>query len=196
MNTLTLDISISLDGYITAAGRTPEEPLGRGGERLHDWVRTESGAALLSEALDGLGAVITGRRNYDDAVPWWGADGPTGAARRPAVVVTHEAPPESPENGVYTFATGGIEDALAQARAAAGDGAVCVMGGADVARQYLAAGLVDEISLHVVPVLFGDGTPLFDRTTGHVELAPVSTVQTDAATHVVYRVIPAARSAR
>lgn len=190
MNTLTLDISISLDGYITAAGRTPEEPLGRGGERLHDWIRTESGSDLLTDAVSRLGAVITGRRTYDDSVPWWGADGPSGRARRPVFVVTHEAPAESPENGVYTFVTGGIEEALAQARAAAGDGAVCVMGGADIARQYLTAGLVDEISLHVVPVLFGDGTPLFDRTgAGHVELETVSAVHTDAATHLAYRVV-------
>lgn len=189
--TLTLDISISLDGYIAAAGRTPEEPLGHGGERLHDWMGTDArGRALLDEAVGRLGAVITGRRNYDDSVPWWGADGPSGAGRRPVFVVTHEAPAQSPENGVYAFVTGGIEDALAQARAAAGDSAVCVMGGADIARQYLAAGLVDEISLHVVPVLFGDGTPLFDRTTtGHTALETLSTVQTDAATHLLYRVI-------
>ncbi|SDU29944.1 dihydrofolate reductase family protein [Jiangella alkaliphila] len=190
MNTLTLDISISLDGYIAAAGRTPEEPLGRGGERLHDWIRTESGGDLLTEAVAGLGAVITGRRTYDDSLPGWGADGPSGPARRPVVVLTHEVPAESPETGVYSFVTSGIEDALAQARDAAGDGAVCVMGGADIARQYIAAGLVDEISLHVVPVLFGDGTPLFDRTgDGHVELEPVSAVHTEAATHVLYRVL-------
>lgn len=188
--TLTLDISISLDGFVTAAGRTPEEPLGRGGERLHDWIGTDSGRDVLDDGLGRLGAVITGRTTYDGSVPWWGADGPSGAIRRPVFVLTHEAPEESPENGVYTFVTGGIEDALARARAAAGDGAVCVMGGADVARQYLAAGLVDEISLHVVPVLFGDGTPLFDRaTTGHVELETVSTIPTDAATHLVYRVL-------
>ncbi|WP_069109477.1 dihydrofolate reductase family protein [Jiangella alba] len=190
MNTLVLDISISLDGFITAAGQTPDQPLGQGGERLHDWVGTDAGRDVLNDGIGRLGAVITGRRNYDDSVPWWGADGPSGPARRPVFVLTHEAPEESPENGVYTFVTGGIEDAFAQAAAAAGDGAVCVMGGADVARQYLAAGLVDEISLHVVPVLFGDGTPLFDRaTTAHVELEAVSTNQTDAATHLTYRVV-------
>ncbi|RIQ21603.1 dihydrofolate reductase family protein [Jiangella rhizosphaerae] len=190
MNTLVLDISISLDGFITAAGQTPDQPLGQGGERLHDWIGTDDGRDVLNDGLGRLGAVITGRSTYDGSVPWWGADGPSGSIRRPVFVVTHKAPEQSPENGVYTFVTGGIEDALAQATAAAGDGVVCVMGGADVARQYLAAGLVDEISLHVVPVLFGDGTPLFDRTgTGHVALETVSVVRTDAATHLLYRVL-------
>lgn len=191
MNTLALDLSISLDGYITAAGRTPEEPLGRGGERLHEWAfgSDERNRALLSDAVGTLGAVITGRRTYDDSLPGWRSDGPAGSARRPVVVVTHEPPAESPPNGVYSFATS-VEDALTQARALAGDGVVCVMGGADVARQYLAAGLLDEISLHIVPVLFGDGTPLFARTGAeHVRLEPLEVIPTDTATHVRYRVV-------
>ncbi|WP_116948048.1 dihydrofolate reductase family protein [Jiangella endophytica] len=192
MNTLVLDISISLDGYITAGGQSPDEPLGQGGERLHDWAfgADEQNRAFTEKAVGGLGALITGRKNYDDSLRWWGADGPTGPARRPLIVLTHEAPAESPENGVYTFVTTGIEDALAQARAAAGDGVVAVMGGANVAQQYLAAGLLDEISLHIVPVVFGDGVALFARTGAeHIGLETVEVVPTDAATHVRYRVI-------
>ncbi|MBB5787351.1 dihydrofolate reductase family protein [Jiangella mangrovi] len=192
MNTLLLDISISLDGFITAGGQTAEEPLGRGGERLHEWAfgRGEGDREYTAESAGRLGALITGRKNYEDSLPWWGADGPTGPARRPLIVLTHEAPAESPENGVYTFVTTGIEDGLAQARAAAGGGVVAIMGGADVARQYLAAGLVDEISLHVVPVLFGDGVRLFGRTGAeHIELETLGVVRTEAATHVHYRVV-------
>lgn len=192
MNTLVLDISISLDGFITAGGQTPEEPMGAGGEQLHTWAfgSDETNRKYLEDAVGGLGAIITGRKNYDDAIPGWRADGPTGPARRPVIVLTHEAPTESPENGVYTFVTTGIEDALAQARAAAGDGVVAVMGGADVARQYLAAGLLDEISLHVVPVVFGDGVRLFDRTGDpHVLLETVEVIPTEVATHVRYRVL-------
>lgn len=191
MNTLVLDISISLDGFITAGGQTPDQPLGQGGERLHAWAfGDEQNREYTERSVGGLGALITGRKNYEDSLRWWGADGPTGPARLPLIVLTHEAPAESPENGVYTFVTTGIEDALAQARAAAGDGIVAVMGGANVARQYLAAGLVDEISLHIVPVVFGDGVRLFGRTGAeHIELEQVETVPTDAATHVRYRVL-------
>jgi dihydrofolate reductase len=115
--------------------------MGPGGERLHEWMGSEEGQRLLGQTVGGLGAVIAGRRTYDDSVRWWGADGPSGPARRPVIVVTHEAPSEAPENGVYQFVTGGIADALDRARTAASGDIVCVMGGADVIRQYLNAGL-------------------------------------------------------
>ncbi len=188
MSKVVFDISMSLDGYIAASNRRPEEPLGDGGERLHEWVGHDR--EYLERAITGLGAVITGRENYDSSVPWWGADGPSGPARRPVFVLTHKPPAESPENGVYTFVTGGIESALAQARAVAGDRAVTVMGGADVARQYLAAGLVDEISVHVVPVLFGSGTRLFEHPhCDHIQLETVDVVETAAAIHTRFRVL-------
>ena len=186
------DISMSLDGFITAANRTPEQPLGDGGERLHEWAfgEDERNQQLMSDALGSLGAVITGRRNYDDAVPWWGADGPTGPARRPVFVVTHEAPKESPEGGVYTFVTDGLESALEQARAVAQDKDVTVMGGANIGRQYIAAGLVDEISIHLVPVLFHSGTRMFENLSSeHIELEPVEVIETPSATHLRYRVV-------
>jgi dihydrofolate reductase len=190
MNTVIIDISMSLDGFITAANRTPEEPTGAGGHRLVEWAfgSDEQNRRYLENAGKDLGAVIAGRETYDTSVPWWGADGP--AQRTPVFVVTHEAPAESPENGVYTFVTSGIHDALDQARAAAGDRVVAVMGGANLIRQYLAAGLVDEVSLHVVPVLFGTGTRLFEQfSEEHVHLETLEVINTPTAIHTRYRVL-------
>jgi len=190
MGKVVYDISMSLDGFITAAGQTPLEPMGAGGQRLHDWAfgDDERDREVLSTGLAGTGAVITGRRNYTDALPWWGADGPTGPARLPIVVLCHEIPADPPPpGGVYTFVTGGVEQALKQAREAAGDKDVTVMGGAETGRQFLAAGLVDEISIHLVPVVLGGGTPMF--TGGMpVELENIGSLQTAAATHLRFRV--------
>jgi dihydrofolate reductase len=123
-------------------------------------------------------------------VPFWGADGPTGPARRPLFVVTHDVPEHTPEGGVYTFVTGGIEQALQAAKAAAGDKDVAVMGGADIGRQYLQAGLIDEISIHLVPVLFGSGTRMFEQLGDkHIELETIEVIQTSAATHLRFRVV-------
>jgi dihydrofolate reductase len=185
------DTSMSLDGFMTASNQTPDEPMGRGGERLHEWAfgRDETNQRFLAAAIEGLGAVICGRRTYDSSLPWWGADGPTGSERRPVFVVTHEAPAGSPVDGVYSFVTDGIESALTRARAAAGGKDVTVMGGADLGRQYLAAGLLDEISIHLVPVLLGGGTRMFDEGSGQVQLEAVDVLPTPAATHLRYRVV-------
>ena len=189
MSIVVADISISLDGYIAAAGRTPDEPMGPGGEGLHEWMASEDGQRLLGQTVGGLGAVIAGRRTYDDSVRWWGADGPSGPARRPVIVVTHDAPSEAPENGVYQFVTGGIADALDRARAVASGDIVCVMGGADVIRQYFNAGLVDQLSLHVAPVLLGAGTRLFEGAPERqLPLERLGAVDTATALHVRYRV--------
>lgn len=192
MSRVVLDISISLDGYAAAAGRSEDEPLGVGGERLHEWAlgTDEGGREVLRQAVDGLGAVIAGRRTYDSSVRWWGADGPSGPARRPTFVVTHTVPAESPTGGVYRFVTSGLRDAMDQARAAAGDRVVTVMGGADLCRQFLAAGLVDEISLHIVPVLFGSGMRLFDGVPErHVQLETLQVINTPGAVHTRFRVV-------
>ena len=188
MGKTVFDTSMSLDGFMTASHQTPDEPLGRGGMRLHEWAfgSDETNQRYLAAAIDGQGAVICGRRTYDTSR--WGADGPTGPARRPVFVVTHQAPTSSPAGGVYTFVTDGIESALAQARAAAGDKDVCVMGGADLGNQYIAAGLVDEISIHLVPVLFGGGTRMFDQSPDRLRLEAVDVLPTPAATHLRYRV--------
>ena len=190
MSKVTFDISMSLDGFITGPGITPEEPLGQGGARLHEWAfgEDETGRRLLSEAIGSVGAVVAGRRTYDASLPWWGADGPTGPARLPVVVVTHDEPAETPAGGVYSFVTGGIERALEEAGSAAGDRGVTVMGGADVGRQCLSAGLIDELSIHLVPVVFGGGTAMFDGLAGF-ELEPLGMVDTPAATHLLYRVV-------
>ncbi len=188
MGKVIFDTSMSLDGFMAAAGRTVEEPLGAGGQRLHDWTGDESGGELLEKLLPGLGAVIAGRRTYDSSLGW-GADGPSGSARRPVFVVTHEAPESSPENGVYTFVTDGIEAALRQARETAGENDVVVMGGADLGQQYLAAGLIDEIQIHLVPILFGGGIRMFDHLGAeHIELEPVEVIEGPSATHLRYRV--------
>jgi dihydrofolate reductase len=189
---VVFDISMSLDGFITAASTRADEPMGDGGERLHEWAfgGDERSRELLAEAGRETGAVVCGRNTYDHSVAWWGADGPTGQARLPVFVVTHSEPDEQPENGVYTFATGGIEAALEQAKEAAGDKTVAVMGGADLGRQCIRAGLVDEISIHLVPVLFGSGMRMFDGDEHeHIQLEAIGVEPTPPATHMRFRVV-------
>jgi dihydrofolate reductase len=191
MTKVIFDISMSLDGFVTASNVRPEEPMGDGGQRLHEWAfgEDERNRELLAEAVDAVGAVIAGRRTYDISVPWWGADGPTGPARVPMFVVSNSEPEEVPEGGVYTFVDG-IERALEQAKAAAGDQDVAVMGGADIGQQYIRAGLVDEISIHFVPVLFGGGTRMFEHLgSEHIQLETAGVIETPAATHLRFRVV-------
>lgn len=193
------DISISLDGYITGPHQTADEPLGRGGDALHDWSMADdpAGRREVTAAVERYGAVIAGRTTYDHSLPSWGADGPSGEVRRPVVVVTHQAPADSPENGVYEFVTGGIEAAQSRAEEVAGSGDVCVMGGANVARQFILAGRVDEISLHIAPVLFGDGMRLFGSVeTEALRLEPIHVAESRMATHVRYRVLGSAADRR
>ncbi len=151
MGKVVVDMSMSLDGFVRTSNATPERPLGEGGERLHEWGfggGDERDREVAERLFSELGAGICGRNTYDDSLPWWGADGPTGEKRLPVFVVTHEAPAESPEGGVYTFVTDGIESA------------------AQVGRGCVAAGLADEISIHLVPVLFGDGLRMFEHLGG------------------------------
>ena len=192
MAKVIFDISMSLDGFVTASNVRPEEPLGEGGQRLHEWAfgEDERNRELLTEAVDAVGAIIAGRGTYDLSVPWWGADGPTGPARVPVFVLTHDEPEDAPEGGVYTFVTDGIERALEQAKAAAGEKDVAVMGGAHIGQQYIAAGLVDEISIHLVPVLFGDGTRMFEHLGGeHFQLETAGVIETPETTHLRFRVV-------
>ncbi len=191
MGRVIFQTSMSLDGFMTASEQTAEEPLGKGGLQLHEWGFSEDprDQAYLEHAPDHGGAVISGRVTYDHSLPWWGADGPSGAARVPVFVVTQEAPAESPDDGVYTFVTDGIDSALQHAQEAAGDRHVMIVGGASLGRAYLAAGLVDEIQMHIVPVLFGTGTRMFeDMRHGHVQLEPIEVVDTPHATHIRYRI--------
>jgi dihydrofolate reductase len=194
MSKVIFDISLSVDGYMTAANQTPAEPLGKGGLQLHDWAfggdANATGRKMLEEGIASIGAVICGRKTYDDSLPGWGVDGPTGPARRPLFVVTHQAPSESPEGGVYTFVTDGIAGAVAQAKAAADGKDISVMGGANIGQQYLAAGLVDEIQLHVAPVLFNYGTRMFEHLgDAHIQLEALEVIGTPVATHMRFRVV-------
>lgn len=186
---VTFDMSMSLDGFVKASNATPEEPLGKGGEKLHEWAMggDERDREVSDRDVEGSGAIIVGRRTYDDSVPFWGADGPHPPT--PVFVVTHEAPKQSPEGGVYTFVTDGIESAVEQAKAAAGEKDVGVAG-ADVGRQLIEAGLADEIYVHLVPVLFGSGIRMFEHLGGdHVQLEIIETIGTRAATHLRYRIL-------
>jgi dihydrofolate reductase len=192
VSTVSYDIHMSLDGYVRARNPTPDAPLGQGGDVLHEYAFDGSDPAGLEQmerSVGRLGAVICGRRTYDDSLRWWGPDGPTGEKfRLPLVVVTHREPADVPADSVYHFATGGIEDALARARELAGGKPISLMGGPDLATQFVAAGLVDEISIHVVPYLFGGGTTLLGALPAHVALEPVDQVSTRGATHLRYRV--------
>jgi dihydrofolate reductase len=191
MTNVVCDISISLDGFMTAAGQSPDEPMGADGLRLVDWALDggERDRRIIPEGLAQTGAVIAGRRTYDTSIPWWGADGPTGEARLPVFVVSHREAEDVPENGVYRFVDG-IEPALGAAKDAAGDKGVTVMGGADIGQQYLRANLIDDLSLHVVPVLFGSGTRMYDAATAvHRPEELLSVVQGEKALHLRARIV-------
>ncbi|MFC6160798.1 dihydrofolate reductase family protein [Kribbella jiaozuonensis] len=170
MGNVASAMSMSLDGFVTGPNVGRKYPLGEGGEILHDWLgptATSADRAVLQEMVDGAGAILMGRRSYDICVGegGWGDGGPAGDV--PCFVLTHEPPAEAPK--VFTFVTDGIESAVKQAKAVAGDGTVGVHG-ATAAQQALAAGLLDEIHVHLVPVLLGNGVRLFDLLGG----APVN----------------------
>ena len=162
MGTVASAMSMSLDGFVTGPNDSRKHPLGEGGEVPHDWLGATATVAdreVLQEMVDGAGAILMGRRSYDICVGegGWGDGGPAGDV--PCFVLTHEPPAEAPK--VFTFVTDGIESAVAQAQAVAGDRTVGLHG-ATAAQQALAAGLLDEIQVHLVPVLLGNGVRLFD----------------------------------
>jgi dihydrofolate reductase len=188
MTTVVLDINVSLDGFVAAPGSTSDRPLGAGGERLRAWASGRD-AARAPKPASTAGALIGGRRTYDLCLRQWGAGGPHPPT--PVYVITHAAPDKPPGDSVYTFVTDGIEAALERARAAAGQRDVRIMGGAAVGQQFLAAGFVDEIVVHIVPVLLGKGPRMFENLgRGQVDLEVVEVVDTPAATHIRYRVRP------
>jgi dihydrofolate reductase len=210
----TVDISMSLDGFIAGPNPTVDEPLGAGGEQLHEWIfglaswrerHGEEGGAenadseLVRESVDATGAVVMGRRMFSGgqgpwesdpvAGGWWGDEPPFGV---PVFVLTHHArePLELQGKTAFSFVTDGVDGAHEQARAAAGGKNVAVAGGADVVQQFLDAGLLDELQIHLVPVLLGDGVRLFDGPRGTpppaIELTRV--VDSPSVTHLRYRV--------
>jgi dihydrofolate reductase len=209
---LRFQISISLDGFIAGPNPSKDDPLGEGGMQLHEWAfklaawrephgreggEVNASTAVMEEALSNVGATMMGRRMFgggpgpwgdDPWDGWWGDDPPF---HTPVFVLTHhEREPLEKQGGTsFTFVTDGIESALEQARAAAGGKDVSLGGGADVAQQYLAAGLIDELELNVVPVLLGGGTRLFDNLAGaDLGLEQVRAIEAPGVTHLKYRV--------
>jgi dihydrofolate reductase len=209
MTRVRSQISVSLDGFVAGPNQSLEHPLGEGGERLHDWaIATESwrrqhgreggernaDSGVVDDVVKGVGAYIMGRRmfgggdgEWDESwTGWWGEEPPFHV---PVHVLTHH-PRESLEmqgGTTFHFVTGGIESALEQAQAAAGERDVVIAGGASAIQQYLAAGLLDELYLHLVPVVLGGGERLLENV-GDPKLEPVEVVASPAATHVRYRV--------
>ena len=212
MSKLKIGISVSADGFAAGPDPSPDDPLGKGGERLHDWVLKlaswrephgqeggETGPSddLMREHVESIGATIMGRRMYsngsgpweDDpkADGWWGDDPPFGHSIY--VLTHHEREPVAKADGTsYNFVTDGIEAALERAREQAGDQDVAISGGADVIQQYLNAGLVDELQLHVVPVVLGGGRRLLDGIDPSVSLELDRVVASPDVTHIRYRV--------
>jgi dihydrofolate reductase len=216
MSRLILDISMSLDGFIAGPNQTLDHPLGEGGERLHEWAfvlrsfRERHGLAggesnldsqVVEESLGNTGATVMGRRMFsgghgpweDDpnADGWWGDEPPF---HHPVFVLTHHPRETVTKRGgtTFTFVTDGIQAAFEQARAAAGSSDVAVGGGAMAAQQYLSAGLLDELQVHVVPVLLGAGVRLFEDglATVPVELERTRTIESPTGvTHLRYRVV-------
>ena len=188
MAVVEVDISMSVDGFITGPNLDEYPGLGQGGEILHAWLWDDpDGPRLLDDALFATaGAVVTSRTVYD-GTGGWGADGFYGM---PVFVLTHRAhDPVVKGRTTFTFVTDGIASAIGQARTAAGGKKVHVMGGAGVVQQALAAGLVDSLHLHVAPVLLGAGTRLFDNLPGPVALERTEVVESRYGTHLRFRVV-------
>jgi dihydrofolate reductase/uncharacterized protein YndB with AHSA1/START domain len=194
-----VDISMSLDGYVTAAGVDMEHGLGVGGEVIHDWVfgrRTPRDAEILEETYARTGAVIMGRRTFDfiDGPNGWtedfgyGADYERSDAPPPVFVVTHSVPSSVRLGSRFTFVTDGLEAAIAAARKAAGDKDVVIMGGGAICYAFLEAGLADELRVHLAPVVLGAGTPLFPADAS-LRLEQIGSESTAAAEHLTYRVV-------
>jgi dihydrofolate reductase len=210
MSAVTCHISISLDGFVAGPNQSLDNPIGEGGMRLHEWVLRTAGwreqhgldggergpdSEVVEEVSQGIGAYIMGRKMFGGGdgpwdetwTGWWGEDPPYHV---PVFVLSHHArePLEMQGGTTFTFVTDGIESALEQARAAAGDRAIAIAGGASAVRQYLAAGLLDELYLHIVPVVLGAGERLLEDV-GDPTLEPVRVVASPAVTHVKYRVV-------
>jgi dihydrofolate reductase len=201
MTTLSFDISVSLDGYITGPNPRPEEPLGDGGEGLHEWMagltdmraekRNSADAAatdVIANAYESVGAVVMGRGMFDAGEEPWGDDPPFGM---PVFIVTHRAREADARKGgtTYHFVTDGPGSALDQARSAAGERGVLVAGGADLIRQYVQAGEIDEFQLHLIPVVLGGGVRLFDGWPSDGPSFDLTRVlESPGATHLSYRV--------
>ncbi len=210
MSKLRFEISISVDGFVAGPNQSEENPLGEGGESLHEWVvelgawrqahgreggKTNASSEIVAEAMEGVGAVIMGRKMFGGGPGawdeswrgWWGDDPPFHV---PVFVLTHHQREALAMEGgtTFHFVTDGIEAALAQAREAAGGGDVHLAGGAEAGQQYLAAGLVDRLQLNIAPVLLGAGERLFENVGTDLRLQQTRVVHSPAVTHIRYSV--------
>ena len=189
MSKVYAEQSMSLDGFTTGPNVRVGNGMGDGGDRLHYWMfdpktnsMTKAGEKIMAEKSTLNGAVIIGKRMFDVGFEPWGDPPPFGM---PVFVVTHEKREPIPMKGgtTYIFVTDGIEAALEKARTAAGDKGVLIQGGANIIRQYLEAGLLDEMQVQLIPILFGDGTRLFeDYDPEGIELRKTSSIDTPNAT--------------
>ncbi|MEA2218992.1 MAG: hypothetical protein QOJ35_1618 [Solirubrobacteraceae bacterium] len=213
MSRTRFQISMSLDGFIAGPDQSEPNPLGVGGIQLHEWVfalqvwrashgheggEVNASNAVLEELMDNVGATVMGRNMFGGTGPWdeenpwdgwWGEDPPF---HTPVYVVTHHARESVEMQGgtTFHFVTDGVESAVAQAREAAGDKDVAVGGGANVIQQCLKAGLIDEMTIHVVPLLLGDGARLFEDLGGvGVNLECAGAIEAPGVTHLTYRVV-------
>jgi len=205
---LKFEIAISVDGYVAGPNQSEQDPLGEGGEALHEWVvkleawrrahgreggEVNASSEVVEEAMDGIGAAIMGRNMFgggpgpwgeDPWTGWWGDEPPFHV---PVFVLTHhEREPLELEGTTFHFVTDGIDSALARAREAAGGQDVKLVGGANAGQQYLAAGLVEEMQLNVAPLLLGGGERLFENVGADLRLEQNRVVHTPEVTHIQY----------
>jgi dihydrofolate reductase len=212
MSNVRVHISTSLDGYVAGPNQSEENPLGEGGESLHDWLvklrawreaagmeggEEDASSSVVEEEHANVGAEIMGRGKFGPATRgpwgddpwrgWWGEEPPF---HKPVFVLTHhEREPLELTGTTFTFVTDGIESALEQARAPAGDKNVAIAGGGEAINQYLAAGLVDELELHVTPILLGGGARLFDGVGPAIKLEEIRALEAPGVAHLKYRVV-------
>jgi dihydrofolate reductase len=212
MNKTRAHISVSLDGYVAGPNQSKDNPLGEGGEELHDWVvalkawreghgreggEENASTPIVEEEKADVGANIMGRGMFGppDGGPWgddpwrgwWGEDPPF---HHPVFVLTHhEREPLTLSDTTFNFVTGGVEAAHAQAKEAAGDQDVFISGGGNIINQFLAAGLVDEVELHVVQLILGGGSRLFEGVGPDLKLEQLRAVEAPGVAHLKYRVV-------
>ncbi len=212
MSQVKFQIAVSLDGFVAGPEQSVENPLGVGGEKLHDWAveleawrkphgleggEVNASTSVMEEVQSNVGATIMGRNmfgggpgSWSEEQPWTGWWGDNPPFHTPVFVLTHHprGPLEMQGGTTFFFVTEGIESALQQARQAAGDQDVAIGGGANVLQQYLVAGLVDEFYLHIVPILLGSGERLFEDV-GALALEQVRAIEAPGVTHIKYRLI-------
>jgi dihydrofolate reductase len=192
MGKIVMDMSMSLDGFIAAKNDNSDQPLGEDGQRLHEWYFKDDAAEyikVMEEGQANIGAVIIGRRTYENSHAWGGHAGPLGSVPCVILSAAEHMPPKEEIDPVFTFVSDGIESALAKSKAMAGDKDIAIMG-ANVQQQFLVAGLIDEIRVDVVPVLLCEGVRLFDHLgSRHISLEQIDVGAGDQVAHLSYRVV-------